>query len=75
MSDTAHLPEISTRPVHLSVWAMQPFTIQHELGRVPAGWLIIDVTDAVQVWRSGVMDTNTLELTADQDAEITLVLL
>lgn len=75
MSDKTHLPEITTRPIQLSVTAMEPFVIEHELGRVPAGWLVIDCDHAVDVWRSGVMDGSTLELTANQDAEISLVLL
>ena len=75
MSDKPHLPEITTRPIQLSVTAMEPFVIEHELGRVPAGWLVIDCDHAVDVWRSGVMDGSTLELTANQDAEISLVLL
>ena len=70
-----HLPEITTRPVQLSVKAMEPFVIEHELGRVPAGWLVIDCNHATDVWRSGVMDKSILELTASQDADITLVLL
>lgn len=75
MSDKEHLPDITTRPIELTVWAMQPFIIEHGLGRVPAGWLVIDCDHATDVWRSGVMDNKQLELTANQDAEITLVLL
>lgn len=70
-----HLPEITTRPIRLSVTAMEPFVIEHELGRVPAGWLVIDCNHATDVWRSGVMDSSKLELTANQDAEIVLVIL
>ena len=70
-----HLPEITTRPIKLTVKAMEPFVIEHELGRVPAGWLVIDCDHATDMWRSGVMNSKTLELTANQDAEITLVLL
>ncbi len=75
MTDKTHLPEITTRPIQLTVTAMDPFVIEHELGRVPAGWLVIDCNHAVDVWRSGVMDSRKLELMANQDAEITLVLL
>ncbi len=75
MTDKTHLPEITTRPIQLTVTAMEPFVIEHELGRVPAGWLVIDCDHATDVWRSGVMDRWKLELTANQDAEITLVLL
>ena len=75
MTVLQHLPSISTRPVHWIVHANEPFTIRHEMGRVPAGWLVIDTTAAVNVWRSGEMNTSLIELTADQDADITLVLL
>ena len=68
-------PEFRTKPIPLTVKAMEPFTITHELGRTPAGWLVIDCDHATDVWRSGAMDTEKLELTANQDAEITLVLL
>ncbi len=68
-------PRFRSKPIPLSVKAMEPFTLQHELGRVPAGWLVIDTSSVVNVWRSGVMDTTQLILTADQDADITLVLL
>ena len=74
MSDQI-LPEFRSRPVTISVTAMEPFTITHEMGRVPAGWLVIDCDHATDVWRSGAMDKRILELTANQDAEITLVLL
>ncbi len=75
MTDKQHLPEITTRPISLQVKRMEPATIEHDLGRTPAGWLVIDTTVPVDIWRSGAMDTSTLELTADQDAELTLVLL
>lgn len=68
-------PEFRTKPFPMTVKAMEPFIIEHELGRVPAGWLVIDANHAVDVWRSGAMDTQVLELTANQDADITLVLL
>ena len=68
-------PEFRTKPFKITVKAMTPYVIEHELGRVPAGWLMIDCDHATDVWRSGEMNTQTLELTANQDAEITLVLL
>lgn len=68
-------PEFRSKPIRMTVFADVPFIIQHELNRVPAGWLVIDTTEPVDVWRSGVMDIETLELTADRDADITLVLL
>ncbi len=74
-SDLQLTPEFRSKPIRLTVTADEPFTINHELNRAPAGWLIIDTTVPVDVWRSGAMDTSTLELTADQDAELTLVLL
>ena len=76
MSEELELtPEFRTKPFKITTKAMEPFVIEHELGRVPAGWLVIDCDHAVDVWRSGVMDGSKLELTANQDAEITLVLL
>ena len=68
-------PEIRSKPIRLRVTAAESFTLNHELGRVPAGWLVIDTNTAVNVYRSGEMNTSLIELTADQDAEITLVLL
>ena len=70
-----HLPEITTRPIRLSVRAMKKFVIEHELGRLPVGWLVVDCNHGVSVWRSGVMDSRRLELMADQDAEVSIVLL
>ena len=75
MSEKDHLPEFRSRPFNVTVTAMEQFRIPHEMGRVPAGWLVIDANHAVDVWRSGAMDTQVLELTANQDADITLVLL
>ena len=74
-SDLQLTPEFHSKPIRITVVANEPFTINHELNRVPAGWLVIDTTALVEVWRSGVMDTNTLELTADKNADITLALL
>ncbi len=76
MSEELELtPGIRSRPIPVQTIANQKFMIQHELGRVPAGWLVIDSNRLVNVWRSGVMDSKSIELTADQDAEINLVLL
>ncbi len=68
-------PEIRSKPIPIKAFANVGFTIKHELGRVPAGWLVIDCNRAVNVWRNGVMDTETIQLIADQDAELTLILL
>lgn len=68
-------PQFRSKPIRMNVVADEPFVIMHELNRIPAGWLLVDTTAAINVWRSGVMDTEKLELTADQDADITLVLL
>lgn len=68
-------PDFRTKPIHITVIAMKPFTLNHELGRVPAGWVVIDSTGMTKVWRSGVMDRNQLELTADKDSDISVVLL
>ena len=78
MSNEAELlltPTIRSRPIRISAIADVPFILNHELGRVPAGWLVIDSTEFVTLRRSGTMDSNRLELTADQDSELTLVLL
>lgn len=76
MTDELELtPGIRSRPIPVKVIANQKFTIQHELGRVPAGWLVIDCNRPAIVWRSGAMNTKSIELTADEDAELTLVLL
>lgn len=68
-------PEFRSKPIRLTVTANEPFTIEHEMGRAPAGWLVVDSQQVVNIWRSGVMDTNKVELTADQDAEVSIVLL
>ena len=68
-------PDFHSKPIRLTVTAQQPVILKHELNRVPAGWLVVDANTAVGVWRSGDMTINQLELTADKDADITLVLL
>ena len=68
-------PTIRSRPIRVSAVAGEPFILNHELGRIPAGWLVIDTDEFVMLRRSGAMDSNRLELTADQDSELTLVLL
>lgn len=76
MTDELELtPGIRSKPIPVKTIANQKFTIEHDLGRVPAGWLVIDSNRLVNVWRNGKMDTSIIELTADQDAEINLVLL
>lgn len=75
LSELELTPGIRSKPITLKTIANQKFTIRHELGRVPAGWLVIDCNRQLSVWRSGPMDTKTIELMADQDAEMTLVLL
>lgn len=68
-------PSIRSKPIKIDVTAHRPFLIEHELNCIPAGWLVIDQTAPTNIWRSGPIDKDTLTLTADQDAEITLVLL
>lgn len=75
MSDLDLALSFKTKPIHLVVKANHEIVIQHELNRVPAGWLMIDSTAPVNIWRSGAMNKTVLELTADQDADIILVLL
>ena len=76
MTDELELnPGIRSKPISLKVLANQRVIIKHELGRVPAGWLVIDSNRVVNVWRSGPMDKKVIELIADQNADITLVLL
>ena len=76
MSEELELtPGIRSKPIPIKAMANVAFTIKHELGRVPAGWLVIDCNRSVSVWRYGVMDTESIELVTDQDAELTLVLL
>jgi hypothetical protein len=74
-TDLQLTPEFRTKPIRIVATAMEPIEIKHELNRIPAGWVLIDTTAPVNIWRSGVMDVNSLELTVDQDANITLVLL
>ena len=74
-TDLELIPTIRSKPISLKVLANQRVTIKHELGRVPAGWLVIDSNRVVNVWRSGPMDKKAIELIADQNADITLVLL
>ena len=69
------IPEFRSKPIRLTVTANKPFIIEHEMGRAPAGWLVVDRLQVVNIWRSGVMDTNKIELTADQDADVSIVLL
>ena len=68
-------PGIRSKPIPVKALANVSFTLKHELGRVPAGWLVIDCNRNVNVWRNGVMNTEAIELMTDQDAELTLVLL
>lgn len=76
MSEELELtPGIRSKPIPIKALANVPFIINHELGRIPAGWLVIDNNCSVNVWRTGVMDIETIKLVTDQDAELTLVLL
>lgn len=76
MTDELELtPGIRSKPIPVKTITNQRFTIKHELGRVPAGWLVIDCNRACNIWRSGTMNTESIELIADQNAELTLVLL
>lgn len=74
-SELELIPKICSKPISLKVLANQRVIIKHELGRVPAGWLVIDSNRVVNVWRSGPMNKKAIELIADQNADITLVLL
>ena len=74
-TDLELIPTIRSKPISLKVLANQRVIINHELGRIPAGWLVIDSNRVVNVWRSGLMDKKAIELIADQNADITLVLL
>ena len=74
-SELELIPKIRSKPISLKMLANQRVIIKHELGRVPAGWLVIDCNRTVNVWRSGPMDKKAIELIADQNADITLVLL
>ena len=76
MSEELELtPGIRSKPIPIKAVANVAFTINHELGRNPAGWLVIDSNCSVNVWRIGVMDIETITLVTDQDAELTFVLL
>lgn len=74
MNDTL-LPEISTNRIVIDAKSGHQFGITHELGRKPQGWLVIDQDKPANVWRSGAMDKTLLELTADQDVTLVLVIL
>ena len=69
------LPEFSTRRIDISIRANTPFIIEHALNRLANGWLIVDTDAPVKVWRSGKNTTELLELTADRDANIGIVIL
>ncbi len=78
MTDKQHLPEISSRPVTFEVTEDDDeITVKHDLGRVPAGWLVIDSTEPYGIWRSGAMDKEKIVLTVDAEAgtQITVVVL
>ncbi|PJE79282.1 hypothetical protein CI610_01747 [invertebrate metagenome] len=69
------LPKVATKAITLDVKADKPFQIKHDLGRLPDGWLVIDQDNPVTVWRTGIKDTSVIQLIADNDARISLVLL
>ena len=69
------LPSIKTRVIRLDVKANQPFVVEHNMGREVEGWLIVDVTAPVKVWRSGTSTKEILELCADKACSLALVLL
>lgn len=73
--DLELVPSIRSKPIEVKAIVDQPFTIKHELNRVPAGWFVVDTTGPVNLWRSGEMNTQTLTLTADQTVKLTLLLL
>ena len=69
------LPEFSTRRIDISIRANTPFIIEHALNRLANGWLVVDTDAPVMIWRSGKNTTDLLELTADRDANIGIVIL
>ena len=69
------LPEFSTRRIDISIRANTPFIIEHALNRLANGWLVVDTDAPVTIWRSGKNTTDLLELTADRDANIGIVIL
>lgn len=45
-------------------------SVEHTLGRVPTGWLIVDADAGVVVYRSGEMTSTFLPLTANGPANV-----
>ena len=69
------LPSISTRTISVSTKANQPIVIEHNLGRLVEGWLVVDIDAPARVWRSGENSREKLVLMADQNCSLSIVLL
>lgn len=54
------------------VLAVGANTIQHRLGRVPVGWVILDINAAATVYRSAAFNIQNLVLTSNAIATINL---
>lgn len=39
-------------------------TITHNLGKIPVGWIVVDINASANVWRSADFDKDTLTLTS-----------
>ena len=69
------LPSISTRTISVTAKANQPIVLEHNLGRLVEGWLVVDINTPAKVWRSGENSREKLVLMADQDCSLSIVLL
>lgn len=47
-------------------------TINHKLGRLQRGWIIVDLTAPAQIYRSAPLTSTTLTLTSDTDCTVSL---
>jgi len=48
-------------------------TIQHKLGRVPMGWIVVDTTAPTKVWRES-WDSSSIVLNTEIPTNITLLI-
>jgi hypothetical protein len=50
-----------------------PLAINHQLGRKPLGWFVVDTDGAAEIYRSAPFDPKTLTLTSTAPVTISLV--
>jgi hypothetical protein len=60
--------------ITISLFASFGTAVNHRLGRVPAGFFIVDCTGDIRVWRTKAATESTITLQSSVDGTVTLLL-